>query len=112
MRLGKNLLAIEVTQYAPKNRRVPLENSQAPMSATLYMAMADGSVELFASGGKGWKSALNATGEWFSPQYNDTSWREAEVFVPPASNFTLTKLGKPWETGPVGILRRSFQVAK
>src|SRR5258708_4306584 len=112
IRSGKNLLAIEVTQYAPKNQRVPLENSQAPMNATLYMAMADGSVELFASGGKGWKSALNATGEWFSPQYEHTSWTEAEVFVPAASNFSLTKLGKPWDTGPVGILRRSFQVAK
>ncbi len=112
IRSGKDLLAIEVTQYAPKNQRVPLENSQAPMSATLYMAMADGSVELFATGGKGWKSTLNATGEWSSPQYEDTSWTDAEVFVPPASNFSLTKLGKPWDTGPVGILRRSFQVDK
>jgi len=109
---GKNLLAIEVTHYAPGNERVPSDKSQTPMSATVYIEMTDGSVEVFATGGKGWKSALNATGEWFAPQFEDTAWREAEAYVPPSSNFGVTKLGKPWNSGPVEILRRSFEVEK
>src|SRR2546422_11114103 len=62
---GKNLLGIAVTRYAPRNQRAQPGNGQTPMSATLYIEMTDGSVEVFATGGKGWKSALNATGEWF-----------------------------------------------
>jgi alpha-L-rhamnosidase len=109
---GKNLLGIEVTHYAPRNQRAQPGNGQTPMSATLYIEMTDGSTEVFATGGKGWKSALNATGEWFSLQFDDSSWGEAEAYVPPSSNFGVTKLGKPWNTGPVEIVRRSFQLDK
>src|ERR1700674_2008410 len=109
---GKNILGIEVTHYAPRNQRAQPGNGQSPMSATLYIEMSDGSVEVFATGGKGWKSALNATGEWFTPQFDDSSWAEAEAYVPPSSNFGVTKLGKPWNTGPVEILRKSFEVDK
>ncbi|HKV79736.1 MAG TPA: family 78 glycoside hydrolase catalytic domain [Candidatus Sulfotelmatobacter sp.] len=112
VRSGKNLLGIEVTRYAPRNQRDQPGNGQTPMSATVYIEMTDGSVEVFATGRKGWKSALNATGEWFTPQFDDSSWTEAEAYVPPPSNFGVTKLGKPWNTGPVEILRRSFQVDK
>jgi alpha-L-rhamnosidase len=109
---GKNVLAIEVTHYASKNERAPSDKSQTPMSATLYIQMTDGSVATLVTGGKGWKSALNAAGEWFTPQFEDTSWAGAESYVPPSSNFGVTKLGKPWNTGPVEILRRSFQLDK
>ena len=109
---GKNHLGIEVTRYASRNQRAQPGNSQAPMSATLYVEMTDGSVEVIATGRKGWKSALNATGEWFTSQFDDSSWAEAEFYVRPASNFGVTKLGKPWNTGPAEILRRSFQVDK
>ena len=109
---GKNVLAIEVTRYAPRNQRGPAGNGQTPISATLYIERTDGSVEVFVTGGKGWKSALNATGEWYTSQFEDTSWAEAEAYVPPSSNFGVTKLGKPWTTGPVEILRQTFQVDK
>ena len=109
---GKNLLGIEVTRYASRNQRAQPGNGQTPMSATLYIEMTDGSVEVFATGGKGWKSALNATGEWFTPPFDDSSWAEVEAYVPPSSNFGVTKIGNPWNTGPVEILRRSFQVDK
>src|SRR2546430_8978435 len=109
---GKNLLAIEVTHYVSRNQRAQPGNGQSPMSATVYIEMTDGSVEVFATGRQGWKSALNATGEWFTPRFDDSSWAEAEAYVPPSSNFGVTKLGKPWNTGPVEILRRSFQVDK
>ncbi len=112
IRSGKNVLGIEVTHYSPRNQRAQPGNGQTPMSATLYIEMTDGSVEVFATGGKGWKSTLNATGEWFTPQFDDSSWVEAEAYVPPSSNFGVTKLGKPWNTGPVEILRRSFQLDK
>ncbi|PYT67898.1 MAG: hypothetical protein DMG42_25670, partial [Acidobacteria bacterium] len=109
---GKNLLAIEVTHYVSRNQRAQPGNGRSPMSATVYIEMTDGSVEVFATGRQGWKSALNATGEWFTPRFDDSSWAEAEAYVPPSSNFGVTKLGKPWNTGPVEILRRSFQVDK
>ncbi len=109
---GKNILGIEVTHYAPRNQRAPAGYDQTPMSATVYIELADGSVEVFATGGHGWKSALNVTGEWFAREFDDSSWAEAEAYVPPPSNFSLTKLGKPWDTGPVPILRRTFQLEK
>ena len=109
---GKNVLGIEVIHYSPRNQRAQPGNGQTPMSATLYIEMTDGSVEVFATGGKGWRSALNATGEWFKPQFDDSSWAEAEAYVPPSSNFGVTKLGKPWNTGPAEILRRRFQLDK
>jgi alpha-L-rhamnosidase len=109
---GENVLGIEVIRYAPRNQRAPAGNGQTPMSATLYIEMTDGSVEVFATGGRGWKSALNATGEWFGREFDDSSWAEAEPYVPPPSNSGLTKLGKPWNTGPVPILRRSFEMGK
>jgi alpha-L-rhamnosidase len=109
---GKNLVGIEVTHYAPRNERVPAGHGQTPMSATLYIELTDGSVEVFATGGKGWKSALNATGEWFTPRFDDRPWGEAEAYVPASADFGVTKPGKPWNTGPVEILRRSFQVGQ
>ena len=112
LQTGRNILGIEVTHYAPRNQREQAGNGQTPMSATLYIEMTDGSIEVFATGGKAWKSALNAAGEWFTAQFDDRSWAEAEAYVPPSSNLRATKLGKPWNTGPVEILRRSFQVDK
>ena len=109
---GKNLLGIEVTRYAPRNQRGPAGNGQTPMSATLYIEMTDGSVEVFATGGKGWKSSLNANGAWFIAQFEDTFWADAEAYLPPLSNFGVTKLGKPWNTGPVELLRANFRVTK
>ena len=104
---GKNLLGVEVTRYTSRNQRAQPGKGQAPMSATLYIEMTDGSVEIFATGGHGWKSDLNATGEWFKPQFDDSSWGQAEAYVPPSSNFGVTKLGKPWNTGPVEKIGRA-----
>lgn len=109
---GKNVLAVEVTRHLPSSERVQADKSQSPMNATVYLEMTDGSVEVLATGAKGWKSAMNATGEWFTPQFNDAAWADAEAYVLPQSNPRVTKLGNPWNTGPVEILRRSFQVDK
>ena len=109
---GRNVLAVEVTHYGPRNERIMADRSQTPMSATIFLEMTDGSVEVRATGKNEWKSALNAGGEWFSPQFDDTAWPKAEAYAPPQSNFGVMKLGKPWNTGPVELLRKSFQIVR
>jgi alpha-L-rhamnosidase len=97
---GRNVLAVEVTLYDAGGDEPRAHRSQTPMSACLYLEKQDGSVEVLTSG-KGWKSELNAAGEWQSLQFNDGSWPAA---VPVDSDE-----GRPWPTGPVKMLRREFR---
>src|ERR1700730_643321 len=110
---GRNLLAADVIHYGRKRERTVANHSSAPMSATLYLEMTDGSVEVFKTGDQGWKSAFNANGDWYEPQFDDSSWANAMPYVPPSSAFgPPSDLGHPWLTGPVESLRRSFQLTK
>lgn len=69
-------------------------------------------MNLFQTGGSGWRAALNAGGGWQAPGVDDSSWKEAIRYVPPAVGFDDGDLGSPWPTGPVKSLRRSFEIAK
>ncbi len=109
---GKNLLAIDVVYYARKNAPPTANHSRAPMSATLYLEMKDGSVQLFKTGDHGWKTALNATGDWYAPQFQDSSWAEAAPYTQPEEASGRSELGHPWLTGAVKSLRRVFRVTK
>ena len=101
IRAGENVLAIDVVLYAKPRTSRPT----APMSATLMVEEADGSVRVFKTGDPGWKAALNASGDWTAAPFRDDSWPDA---VPFAGDPT----GNPWPTGPVMALRRTFQISK
>ena len=75
---GKNLLAVGVTLYGtpPANGTGTSETIRTPMSACLYVEMADGSAIVFASG-KAWKAALDAEPSWYEPKYDDSAWQSA-----------------------------------
>jgi alpha-L-rhamnosidase len=109
VRSGGNLLAVEIVRYA-NNRGA--NSSQTPMSAVVYVEAEDGSVELFQTGKQGWRASLNASGNWQTAEFDDSSWKEAIRYVPPASGFESAELGNPWPTGAVKALRRSLEVAK
>src|SRR5712675_3692317 len=106
---GANVLSVEIVRYAD-NRGA--NSSQTPMSAVVYIEAEDGSLELFHSGKHGWRASLNAGGNWQTAEFDDSSWKEAIRYVPPASGFESAELGNPWPTGAVKALRRGFEVAK
>jgi alpha-L-rhamnosidase len=109
VKVGGNVLAVEVLRYSDPD---DTSTSQTPMSAVVYLEGEDGSVNLFQTGGSGWRAALNAGGGWQAPGVDDSSWKEAIRYVPPAVGFDDGDLGSPWPTGPVKSLRRSFEIAK
>jgi alpha-L-rhamnosidase len=108
---GKNLLAIEIVRYRLEQRRGAPIDIQAPMSATVYVEFADGSTEVFKSSTSGWKAALDASGNWQSADFNESTWKEAVVYTPPPASFD-GPIGDPWPTGSVKSLRRTFDVTK
>jgi alpha-L-rhamnosidase len=108
---GRNLLAVDVIGYERKTGRSEANRSIAPMSATLYLEMTDGSVEVFKTGDQGWNTALNASGNWHESKFDDNSWVKAAAYVPPSSPFGRPEpLGHPWPTDSVKSLRRPFQL--
>ncbi|MGB2633726.1 MAG: family 78 glycoside hydrolase catalytic domain [Candidatus Acidiferrum sp.] len=109
VKVGGNILAVEVLRYSGPDDK---NTSQTPMSAVVYLEAEDGSVNLFKTDGSGWRAALNAGANWQAPEFDDSSWKEAIRYVPPAVGFDDGDLGNPWPTGPVKSLRRSFEIAK
>jgi len=110
---GRNLLAADVIRYERKPGEQEENLSMAPMSATLFLEMKDGSVKVFKSNVEEWKSALNVTGAWQEPEFDDRTWAKAVPYVPPGSSFGRpAELGHPWPTGPVKSLRRTFKLSK
>jgi alpha-L-rhamnosidase len=111
LRAGQNVLAIEVVHYLSGGGNRP-RVSQTPMNAVLYVEAADGTVELFKSTPEGWRAALDASGNWQAPEFDDSSWSGAKRYVAPTSGFDTGELGNPWPTGAVKSLRQIFEVAK
>ena len=106
---GVNVLAIGVTRFlTARQKQVP---TRTPMSACLFIAFTDGSTELFISGAKGWKAALNAPGAWWREDFSDASWEAAEPYTPAPGGFDGHP-GLPWPTGAVAALRRNFREDK
>ncbi len=107
LRPGTNLLAIGITQY---DAQPGAPTNASPMSACVYVTYADGSTQLFISDARHWKAALNMRGDWWSPSYDDAAWSPAEPFAA-AGGFGSDPPGRPWPTGPVALLRRSFSAS-
>jgi alpha-L-rhamnosidase len=107
VRSGDNLLAVEVLQYAGSRR------TETPMSAELYLEMADGSVKVITTDDPGWKATMDAAGPWYKPSSTDSSWASAVPFPEQRDAFgALEALGNPLPTDPVVYLRHDFNVAK
>jgi len=111
LRAGNNLLAIDVIHYARKDQPSNA-NSRVPMNAVLCVELSDGIFRTFKTGDTGWKATLNASGNWFAPDFDDSSWAPAVQYVAPRSGFESGDLGHPWPTEPVKYLRHSFTVQK
>jgi alpha-L-rhamnosidase len=109
---GKNVLAVEVTRYAKHGQQPARNPSQTPMSAVLVLLKNDGSLEIIKSGQPGWKASLNATGNWQEADFNETSWKDAVTYSPPASDFGREATGRASRTGAVKSLRHSFDLNK
>lgn len=110
--VGKNLLAIDVLHYAGEPRRGVSDDSQTPMSATLYIESADGSATALTSSEHGWKATLDARGDWQDLAFDDSAWKDAIRYAPPADAFDESDIGYPWPTGTVKALRREFAVTE
>ena len=113
LQTGANLLAIEITLFGTpaSNGVTNADSSRTPMSACLYVEMTDGSVRVFASGANAsWKTTLNAPGNWREAQFDDSAWQNPIPYIAPESALGGSKVGPPWPTGPVKILRRAFRL--
>lgn len=108
---GKNLVAIEIVRYRLERRRGVPDDSQAPMSATVYVELADGSTQVFKSSATGWKASLDASGDWHSAGFDDAGWKDAIAYVPPSFSFD-GPTGDPWPTDSVKSLRKTFEATK
>jgi alpha-L-rhamnosidase len=109
---GSNLLAVEVTLYATSTGSsfTAAIVSTTPMSACLYIEMADGSVKLIRSD-ENWKAMLNASQGWTGQSFNVSAWKNAIRYV--SNDPSLgSDVGRPWPNGPVKMLRKGFDVAK
>ena len=111
LREGGNVLAVGITHYFIGGTTVTPRVSRTPMSACLLIESVDGSSELITSSAPDWKAALNAEGDWFAHAYDDSAWKPAEKFTP-REGFNAAAVGNPCPTGPVMILRRTFEVTK
>ena len=109
---GSNLLAVEVTLYATSTGSsfTAATVSTTPMSACLYIEMADGSVKLIRSD-ESWKAMLNAPPGWNAPTFGESSWKNAIRYVSNDPS-QAADVGRPWPNGPVKMLRKGFEVAK
>jgi alpha-L-rhamnosidase len=109
---GPNLLAVEVLLYAanPSGLAAAGHNG-TPMSACLYLEMADGAVKVLKSG-TDWKATMNAAEGWQLPETSASSWPAAVPYQPPTASTTDTAPGNPWPTRAVKLLRREFAVKK
>jgi alpha-L-rhamnosidase len=104
---GNNLLAVEVLLYAGSRR------SETPMSAELYLEMADGTVRVITTDDPSWKATMDAPESWYMPSSSDSSWTSAVPFAAQSDAFgAVEPLGNPLPTDPVVALRRDFDVAK
>jgi alpha-L-rhamnosidase len=107
---GRNLLAVEVLLYSANPSGLAAASHEGtPMSACLYLEMADGSVKILKSGSD-WKATMNAAEGWQLPATSDVRWPSAVAYQPPASSMTDTAPGSPWPTGSVKLLRHEFAV--
>ena len=87
------------------------ETHRTPMSACLYVEMADGTASSLPAAKIGKPISIAEQG-WYEPKYDDSAWQNAIAYVPPQTPMGTDALGNPWQTGPVKLLRHSFAINK
>jgi alpha-L-rhamnosidase len=97
MKQGKNLLAAQASG----------PDASAGLIALLRVRMPDGKVLRFVSGPE-WKSSVEQTANWFSPEFNDDSWRSVDEVV----DIGQEHRGMPWPAEPASYLRHNFTIRK
>jgi alpha-L-rhamnosidase len=112
LRQGQNTIAIGVIHYDVQNPRDGPVETQFPMSMCLYLLIDDGSVQVLTSATAGWRAAMNAPEGWYAERFDDSSWKPAEPYTPKQTQMGDGDVGNPVPTGPVVMLRRSFQESK
>ena len=75
------------------------------MSATLLLRAKDGSLAVYKSGPE-WKAAFNAAEGWTAGDFKDQAWSNAAI----SAQTDDATIGRPWPTGTVKLLRKSFNV--
>ncbi|MBV8115281.1 MAG: family 78 glycoside hydrolase catalytic domain, partial [Silvibacterium sp.] len=107
---GRNLLAVEITLYSTSTGTsfTTSTASTTPMSACLFLEMADGSTKVIRSD-ENWKAMLNAPAGWTVPSFSAADWKNAVRYV---SNDPMqsSDIGRPWPNGPVKMLRKTFDI--
>jgi alpha-L-rhamnosidase len=111
LRDGKNSLAVEILRYHEPDAETKRDESRTPMSACLIVELQDGSFAVFPSDAR-WKGSLNASTGWTAPDFDDSRWDPAEIYLFTGSAMDGAVLGKPLPTDSVKILRRAFAVSK
>jgi alpha-L-rhamnosidase len=106
---GKNTVAIEVLHYVVNPNGMATDDAP-PMIATLVVEYADGTWASFASNTE-WKTAITAAEGWQQPNFDDSAWKAALVWMPLSSRRSES-LGHPWIPDSVKELRLSFTVNK
>ena len=110
VKAGANLLAIETTHYVV-NPNGQGGHDAPPMSATLVVTLADGSITTFASGiGNGWKASIQVAA-WTPRTEEDSSWKPVIAYSA-APGMDSGDPGNPWPAQSVKALRSEFEVAK
>lgn len=111
---GENEISIGVTHYNTRDGGASEVAQQVPMSMVLLLQMKDGSLQMITSKSNDWKAELNAREGWHAPSFDDTSWRKAEPYKAerePGQSADGDP-GDPVPTGPVVLLRHSFEETK
>jgi alpha-L-rhamnosidase len=109
---GQNNVAIGITHFYTPGNRSSQVNTQMPMSMCLYLELEDGSARVITSSDPGWKAAFNAPDHWYDDGFSDGSWKAAVPYATLVDSGDDVTSINPVPTGPVVILRHTFQEAK
>jgi alpha-L-rhamnosidase len=108
---GANTLAVLVTHYVV-NPNGMATGDTPPMSATLVVQLADGSIVHFVSGiDSGWNASIHPAENWTGSADLDASWKPVIAYRQTPGP-TMEPLGNPWPTESIKALRHDFEISK
>jgi alpha-L-rhamnosidase len=106
---GSNSVAVECLRYVVNPNGMASDNAP-PLNATLFVEYENGRSATLASG-IAWKTAIHAPDGWREKNFDDSSWKGAELWGPtPEPN--QTPLSHPWIPDSVKSLRHVFDISR
>src|SRR6202020_2800472 len=91
---------------------VERSDTQRPRAMGLYLVLGVDSPKGITSADPGWKAALNAPDHWYDDSFSDGHWKAAIPYATPSDSAEDVTSINPVPTGPVVLLRHTFQEAK